>query len=96
MTDIGGIVEFVEAVEFSLCTACLAAKLAPCSATWEKPGCIAESQTEKKSKLRKCKANKTCEQVLKQINKYSNVKILWEGHQIWKISHLFWRLLKVS
>ena len=48
MTDIGGIVEFVEAVEFSLCTACRAAKLAPCSATWEKPGCIAESQTEKR------------------------------------------------
>ena len=48
LTDIGGIDEFVEAVEFSLCTACLAAKLAPCSATWEKPGCIAESQTEKK------------------------------------------------
>ena len=66
MTDIGGIVEFVEAVEFSLCTACRAAKLAPCSATWEKPGCIAESQTEKKrSKFYKIKANKTCEHILK-------------------------------
>ena len=69
MTDIGGIVEFVEAVEFSLCTACRAAKLAPCSATWEKPGCIAESQTEKQIKI-KFKANKTCEHILKRIHKF--------------------------
>ena len=81
MTDIGGIDEFVEAVEFSLCTACRAAKLAPCSATWEKPGCIAESQTGK-SKFKIFKVNKTCEPISKQIHKYSNVKILWEGFKI--------------